>query len=225
MTTLYAIYGASGCGRSLMPVARQQLLRQQLAREQDQSEIVFIDDALTEMSSVNGHRAMNYQAFLNESASKKYVQIAIANSRVREKIAQRLEADGIGLWSIAADNVIFMDEVQIAEGSALSPFVTITSNITIGKCFHANLYSYVEHDCVIGDFVTFAPGVKCNGNIHIHDHAYIGAGAMIKQGTPDQPLVIGKGAIVGMGAVVTKSVPAGATVVGNPARIVTTSQQ
>ena len=224
MTILYAIYGASGCGRSLMPIARQQLSRQQLAREKSTSEIVFIDDALKEIGSVNGHRAMNYQSFLNESASKKHVQIAIANSRVREKIAQRLEADGIGLWSIAADNVIFMDEVQIAEGSALSPFVTITSNIKIGKCFHANLYSYVEHDCVIGDFVTFAPGVKCNGNIHIHDHAYIGAGAMIKQGTPDRPLVIGKGAIVGMGAVVTKSVPTGATVVGNPARIVTTSQ-
>ena len=98
-----------------------------------------------------------------------------------------------------------MDEAQIAEGSALSPFVSITSNIKIGKCFHANLYSYVEHDCIIGDFVTFALGVKCNGNIHIHDHAYIGAGAMIKQGTPDQPLVIGEGAIVGMGAVVTKA--------------------
>jgi sugar O-acyltransferase (sialic acid O-acetyltransferase NeuD family) len=216
MTTLYAIYGASGCGRSLMPVARQQL-----AREQKNAEIVFIDDALTEMALVNGHRAMNYQAFLNESASKKYAQIAIANSRVREKIAHRLELDGIQLWSISADNVVLMDEVQIAEGCALSPFVSITSNIKIGKCFHANLYSYVEHDCVIGDFVTFAPGVKCNGNIHIHDHAYIGSGAMIKQGTPDQPLIIGAGAIVGMGAVITKSVPAGATVVGNPARIVT----
>ncbi len=42
---------------------------------------------------------------------------------------------------------------------------------------------------------------------------------MIKQGTPNQPLVIGQGAVVGMGAVVTKSVPAGVTVVGNPARI------
>lgn len=216
MTKLYAIYGASGCGRSLMPVARQQLLR-----EQDTSEIVFIDDALKEMGMVNGHRAMNYQAFLNETASEKYVQIAIANSRVREKIAKRLEADGIGLWSISADNVILMDEAHIAEGAALSPFVAITSNIKIGKCFHANLYSYVEHDCIIGDFVTFAPSVKCNGNIYIEDHAYIGAGAVIKQGTPDQPLIIGRGAIVGMGAVVTKSVPAGVTVVGNPARILT----
>lgn len=216
MTELYAIYGASGCGRSLMPVARQQLLR-----EQDISEIVFIDDALKEMGMVNGHRAMNYQAFLNETASEKYVQIAIANSRVREKIANRLEADGIGLWSISADNVILMDDAEITEGAALSPFVTITSNIKIGKCFHANLYSYVEHDCIIGDFVTFAPSVKCNGNIHIEDHAYIGAGAVIKQGTPEQPLIIGRGAIVGMGAVVTKSVPAGVTVVGNPARILT----
>ncbi|MEK5752482.1 NeuD/PglB/VioB family sugar acetyltransferase [Acinetobacter variabilis] len=215
MTQLYAIYGASGCGRSLMPVARQQL-----TRDNNPSEIVFIDDALTEVSQINGHRAMNYAAFINESAEVKAVQIAIANSQVREKIAQRLLQDGIQLWSIQADNVILMDQVTIAAGAALSPFVTITSNIKIGKCFHANLYSYVEHDCVLGDFVTFAPGVKCNGNIHIEDHAYIGAGAMIKQGTPDQPLVIGRGAIVGMGAVVTKSVPAGVTVVGNPARIV-----
>ena len=216
MTKLYAIYGASGCGRSLMPVARQQL-----ARESDASEIVFIDDALESVAEVNAHRAMNYLAFLNETASEKYVQIAIANSHVREKIAQRLKMDGIQLWSIIADHVVLMDQIELAEGSALSPFVTIGSNVKIGKCFHANLYSYVEHDCVIGDFVTFAPGVKCNGNIHIQDHAYIGAGAMIKQGTPDQPLVIGAGAVVGMGAVVTKSVPAGATVVGNPARIVT----
>ena len=216
MTKLYAIYGASGCGRSLMPVACQQL-----ARESDASEIVFIDDALESFADVNGYRAMNYLAFLNETSSEKYVQIAIANSHVREKIAQRLKMDGIQLWSIIADNVVLMDQLELAEGFALSPFVTIGSNVRIGKCFQANLYSYVEHDCVIGDFVTFAPGVKCNGNIHIQDHAYIGAGAMIKQGIPDQPLIIGAGAVVGMGAVVTKSVPAGATVVGNPARLVT----
>ena len=216
MTNLYAIYGSSGCGRSLMPVAREQLTRLGI-----QSDIYFIDDSLAEQTIINGHIALSYTAFKALVGNNKYVSIAIANSKIREKLAQQLELDQIQLWSIQANNTLVMDEVHIAEGAALSSFVTLTSNIKIGKCFHANLYSYVEHDCVIGDFVTFAPGVKCNGNIHIEDHAYIGAGAVIKQGTPTQPLVIGRGAVVGMGAVVTKSVPAGVTVVGNPARILT----
>ncbi|ENV65272.1 acetyltransferase [Acinetobacter junii] len=211
---IYAIYGASGCGRSLMPVARQQLQRDGLT-----AELYFIDDRFDQPTVWNGHPAVNYATFQQLQASSKHVVIAIANSRIREKIALQLQQDEIKMWSICADNVVLMDEVDLGEGSALSPFVTVTSNIRIGKCFHANLYSYVEHDCLIGDYVTFAPGVKCNGNIHIHDHAYIGAGAVIKQGTPNQPLVIGQGAVVGMGAVVTKSVPAGVTVVGNPARI------
>ncbi|MCU4392044.1 acetyltransferase [Acinetobacter courvalinii] len=211
---IYAIYGASGCGRSLMPVARQQLQRLNSA-----AEIYFIDDSLLEEKIINGHKAINYQAFKNLNADDKYVLIAIANSQIREKIANQLLRDAIHLWTVQADNTVMMDNIEMGEGAALSPFVSITSNIKIGKCFHANLYSYVEHDCVIGDYVTFAPGVKCNGNIHIEDHAYIGSGAVIKQGTPDKPLVIGKGAVVGMGAVVTKSVPAGVTVVGNPARV------
>ena len=214
MTEIYAVYGASGCGRSLMPVACQQLQRQNI-----NAEIYFIDDSLIEAMIINGHTALNYVAFKALRADKKSVLIAIANSQIREKIALKLEQDAIELWTVQADNVVRMDEIEIASGAALSPFVTLTSNIKIGKCFHANLYSYVEHDCVIGDYVTFAPGVKCNGNIHIEDHAYIGAGAVIKQGTPDKPLVIGRGAMIGMGAVVTKSVPAGVTVVGNPARI------
>lgn len=214
MTEIYAVYGASGCGRSLMPVARQQLQRQNI-----NAKIYFIDDSLIEEMTVNGHSALNYAAFKNLKADRKSVLIAIANSQIREKIAKKLEQDSIELWTVQADNVVRMDAIEIALGAALSPFVTLTSNIKIGKCFHANLYSYVEHDCIIGDYVTFAPGVKCNGNIHIEDHAYIGTDAVIKQGTPDKPLVIGKGAVVGMGAVVTKSVPPGVTVVGNPARI------
>lgn len=213
-SAIYAIYGASGCGRSLMPVARQQLQRIGVS-----AEIYFIDDSLQEQQVVNGHIALNYQSFINLNAAQKFVLIAIANSQIREKLANQLTSDGLQLWTVQADNVVIMDNIQMAEGAALSPFVSITSNIKIGKCFHANLYSYVEHDCVIGDYVTFAPGVKCNGNIHIEDHVYIGTGAVIKQGTPDKPLVIGKGAVIGMGAVVTKSVPAGVTVVGNPARI------
>lgn len=210
--SLYAVYGASGCGRGIMPLAKAQLREQGIAAER----LVFIDDNPA-ASLINGHRVLTYDEFLACEASERYAILAIANGNVRETLARRCAADGVNTWSVRAANVITMDDVTVGEGAALSPFVTLTSNIRIGKHFHANLYSYVEHDCIIGDFVTFAPGVKCNGNIHIHDHAYIGADAVIKQGTPDQPLIIGHGAVVGMGAVVTRSVPPGATVVGNPA--------
>ncbi|MFA5702712.1 MAG: acetyltransferase [Advenella sp.] len=210
---LYAIYGASGCGRGIMPLARAQLKNAGIPL----SRLVFIDDNPS-VAEVNGHRVLTYTNFLAEEASERFVAIAIANSAVREKLASKCQKNNIKPWAVTASNTVIMDEVHISEGALLSPFVTLTSNIRIGKYFHANLYSYVEHDCIIGDYVTFAPGVKCNGNIVIEDHAYIGTGAIIKQGKPGEPLVIGRGAVVGMGAVVTKNVPAGATVVGNPAK-------
>jgi len=210
---LFAVFGASGCGRGVMPLARMQLEREGIAA----TRLVFVDDK-PEAPFINGHAVLRYEDFLLTMASTKHIVVAIADGAVRARIASRCMADGVQLWTVAASNVIVMDDVEVGNGAALSPFVTLTSNIRIGKCFHANLYSYVEHDCVIGDFVTFAPGVKCNGNVHIENHAYIGAGAVIKQGKPGQPLVIGRGAVVGMGAIVTRNVPPDTTVVGNPAK-------
>jgi len=210
---LYGVYGASGCGRGIMPLARDTLARLGIPAGQ----LVFIDDAPA-ASHINGQAVMTYAQFLATPAPQRSAALAIANGSVRERLAARCKADGVAVWSVTAANAVIMDEVSVGEGALISPFVTLTSNIVIGRCFHANLYSYVEHDCRIGDFVTFAPGVKCNGNVVIDDHAYIGAGAVIKQGRPGAPLVIGRGAVVGMGAVVTKNVAPGATVAGNPAR-------
>lgn len=213
--TFYAVYGAAGCGRGIMPLARALLIRKGITTDR----LVFIDDA-PEVAVLNGQSVMTYAEFRNTVLGDKgYVVLAIANNRIREKLSLRCAADGFLPWSVQAENVVVMDNVVIGEGAALSPFVTLTSNVQIGRYFHANLYSYVEHDCVIGDFVTFAPGVKCNGNVVIEDHAYIGAGAVIRQGAPGRPLRIGRGAVVGMGAIVTKDIPAGVTVVGNPARV------
>jgi len=72
----------------------------------------------------------------------------------------------------------------------------------------------------VGDFVTLAPAVKCNGNVIIGDHAYIGTGAIIRPGEKDDPLMIGAHSIIGLGSVVTKDIPEGATVFGNPARVI-----
>lgn len=214
--TRYGVYGVGGCGRGVMPLVRAQLQKATLKG----NELVFIDDGQTP-SKLNSHHVVSYEKFISDSNVDRFAVIAIADSRVRQRISRCFVDDGVIPLTVMAENVVVMDDVVLGEGSILSPFVTITSNVRIGKHFHANLYSYVEHDCVIGDYVTFAPGVKCNGNIRIHDHAYIGAGAVIKQGCANHPLVIGRGAVVGMGAVVTRDVPSGVTVVGNPARQIT----
>jgi sugar O-acyltransferase (sialic acid O-acetyltransferase NeuD family) len=206
MTALFGIFGIGGCGRGIMPLAREQL------RSTADARLVFLDDQGAGQS-INGHDVLSLDDFASTPASQRSVAIAIASSRARQAVAERCAAAGISFFQVRAANTIEMDQVQIGQGALISPFVTFTSNIAVGNHFHANLYSYVEHDCVIGDFVTFAPGVQCNGNVQIGDHAYIGAGAVIRQG-----LKIGAGAVVGMGAVVIRDVPAGATVVGNPAR-------
>jgi sugar O-acyltransferase (sialic acid O-acetyltransferase NeuD family) len=205
MSRLVGIYGASGCGRGIMPLARVMPALSDAA-------LVFIDDNPVS-SMVNDHRVLTFDQFVAAEAADKSVALAIAHAGVRRQLAGRCDAVGFRLQTVTAQQLVIMDDVVIGEGALLSPYVTFTSNIRVGRCFHANLYSYVEHDCVIGDFVTFAPGVRCNGNVTIGDNAYIGAGAMIRQG-----LTIGAGATIGMGAVVTKDVAPGATVVGNPAR-------
>lgn len=211
MQQLIGVYGASGFGKQVMSLVQIQF------SDLDQQNIVFIDDS-SDLVTLMGHRILNYNEFLEHSFEHKRVTIAIADSKVRELLSNKLARDDIEVLAIQSESSILSDYTKLAEGSTLCNYVCITEDSKIGKFFHANIYSYVGHDCVIGEYVTFGPRVSCNGNVHIHDHVYIGTGAIIKQGTPEKPLIIGEGAFIGMGAVVTKDVPPGTLAVGKPAR-------
>lgn len=63
------------------------------------------------------------------------------------------------------------------------------------------------------------PQAGAHAPVVIEDDVFIGTQAIILKGVH-----IGRGAVVGAGAVVTRSVPAGAIVAGNPARVVGTAQ-
>ncbi|WP_417448871.1 acetyltransferase [Kordiimonas sp.] len=202
------LYGAGGCARDIMPFVRRQF----------PGKVYFIETN-PEKTEVNGLPLISEDAFFKLSARPLYFNVAINDSLVRESIAERCIARGATPVSLRERNATVYDNNTIATGAILNANTTVTSNVVIGKFFHANIYSYVTHDCVIGDYVTFGPRVGINGNVHIGDHAYIGAGATVKPGDAARPLRIGKGAVVGMGAVVTKDIDDGQTVVGNPARV------
>lgn len=204
---LVGIYGASGQGREVMAM---------LPKAVD-AEYVFIDDN-KQAETVSDRLCLSWEQFVNAQATNRQAVLAIGDGKVRERLSRKCRDAGIEFLPAHAQSAVILDHVILGEGSVLCPLSMISCNVTIGRQFHANYYAQVSHDCVIGDFVTLAPGARCNGNVVIEDHAYIGSGAVLRQGKPDKPLVIGKGAIVGMGAVVTRNVPAGTIVVGNPAR-------
>ena len=211
------LFGAGGFAREVMPMVQMVGAKQKHLIPERDWRYYFVESQPT-TTNLNGVEVLSPHDFFNLKYSEKYFNIAIGSSQARERIALECEDAGAKPISLFAHNCMIDEHTSLGEGAVFCAFSISTSNAKIGKFFHANIYSYVAHDCVIGDFVTFAPKVCCNGNVHIGNHAYIGTGAILKQGTIEKPLRIGEGAIVGMGAVVTKDVPAHTTVIGNPAR-------
>jgi sugar O-acyltransferase (sialic acid O-acetyltransferase NeuD family) len=214
---VFGLFGAGGYAREVMPLVEEAISIATQDTTKSSIQIFFVEKDRG-ADEINDYPVISEAEFFKIECNRRYFNISIADSKKREHIATDCIAKGAIPMSIKSLHSIAYDRNEIGEGAIISANTVITSNVKIGKFFQLNIYSYVAHDCIIGDYVTFAPNVQCNGNVHIHNHAYIGTGAILRDGTLLKPLVIGEGAVVGMGAVVTKDVPPHTTVVGNPAK-------
>jgi acetyltransferase-like isoleucine patch superfamily enzyme len=115
------------------------------------------------------------------------------------------------------------DDVSVGTGSIVEHHVRIGNRVRLHSHVFIPEYSVLEDDCWIGPNVVFtnarypqSPDVK-NQLVgpHIERGVKIGANSTILPGVR-----IGENALIGAGSVVTKDVPAGAVVVGNPARVI-----
>jgi len=134
-------------------------------------------------------------------------------------------------WGLLAERL-----ASVGEGAMVRPpfYCNYGYNVPLGRG------AFVNSNCVIldvetvsiGDFTAIGPAVQILASDHPRDpdlrrqqvrfgrpvsigsNVWIGGGAIILPG-----VTIGDDAIVGAGSVVTRNVPAGATVMGNPARL------
>ena len=136
---------------------------------------------------------------------------------------------------------------QIGSGTRVWQFVIILEKAVIGTNCNICAHAFIENDVIIGNDVTVKSGVYIWDGVRIEDSVFIGpnvtftndvlprskvypekfASTVIKKNasiganaTLLPGLTIGENAMIGAGSVVTQDVPAGAVVVGNPARII-----
>jgi acetyltransferase-like isoleucine patch superfamily enzyme len=115
------------------------------------------------------------------------------------------------------------DNVSIGTLSVVEHHVEIGDNVRIHTQVFIPEFSVLEDGCWLGPNVVLtnakyplSPGVKDSlAGPRICKGAKIGANVTLLPG-----VVVGEHALVGAGAVVVRDVPAGAVVVGNPARVV-----
>lgn len=209
MKKTFGLVGAGGYGRETIHFIKN---------KNEDFEIFFIDTNI-DLKNIHGIDVISDDEFLSLNDDDKYFNVSVSDPLKRKKVVDQYVSSGVKPIELCANTFINHGASDIGEGSIFSDFTIVSADVKIGKFFQCNRFSQIAHDVCIGNYVTFAPQVNCNGNTIIEDFAYLGTNCILRNGLPDKPLKIGKGAVIGMGAVVTKDVPANTTVVGNPARI------
>jgi sugar O-acyltransferase (sialic acid O-acetyltransferase NeuD family) len=106
-------------------------------------------------------------------------------------------------------------QVIIDEGTVIMAGVIINPDVQIGKCVILNTNSSIDHDCILGDYCSLAPGAILGGKVTVNSYSAISIGAIIKHG-----ISIGKHCVIGAGALVLKDVEDYHVVYGTPAKLI-----
>lgn len=192
------IFGASGHGKVISDIAR----------DQNYKVTAFIDDdeSKNEFCKLPCLR-------LNAVPQNSLIAVAIGSNIARAKVAKQILDANHTLITLIHSSAIISQSASIDIGSVVMPLAIINADATIGKGAIINSGAVVEHDCIIGDFVHICPKAALAGNVSVGDFSWVGIGSSVIRGKS-----IGKSVVVGAGAVVISDVQDGLTVVGVPAK-------
>jgi sugar O-acyltransferase (sialic acid O-acetyltransferase NeuD family) len=180
--------------------------------------VCFIDDNTAAHGSIlNGVPVMGLSEARSRFPRARIVG-GVGSPQTRQQLMERAASRGFDFETLIHPKVERSQWMEIGEGSVICAGNMLTVNITLGQHVQINMDCTIGHDVVMEDYATLAPGVHISGCVHLGKRVYIGTGAVIINGTQQEPIVIGDDAVVGAGACVTRSIPAGWTVVGVPAK-------
>ena len=141
------------------------------------------------------------------------MMVAVADSKDRYDIVQRLPKDTKYFTFIHPSVQIMDDNIEVGEGSFIGANSILTTNIKLGKHALLNRGNHIGHDCIIQDYFSAMPNAVVGGNVTISNKVYLGSCANIRE-----KINIIDNTIIGMNAAVVKNIIESGTYVGVPAK-------
>ncbi len=138
---------------------------------------------------------------------------ALATTKRRVYTAQ-VAALGLPFATVLHPTARIPASSEVGEGTIASVGAIVGAHTRLGRHVVLNRGALIGHHTTIGDHVSVMPGANIAGNCRIGDGVFVGMGALVLDN-----LTIGPDAVVAAGAVVTRDVPAGAQVMGIPAKV------
>jgi sugar O-acyltransferase (sialic acid O-acetyltransferase NeuD family) len=139
----------------------------------------------------------------------------LGDCAAKRRFTGQAAAMGFHFATLIHPQALVSPRATIGEGTLLGFGGKIGPLCRIGRHCTFNSQTLIGESGVMGDCTYIGPGVQIAGSVTIGEGVFIGI-----QATIADHVTIGDGAVIGAGAVVIRDVPAGATVVGNPARAI-----
>ena len=197
------IIGASGHGKVIADIA---------IKMNKWKSIAFLDDDESIKSSM-GISVIGKSANAHLYMKDYDIFVAIGSNVTREKIQERLEAEGASIPVLIHPMAIIGEQVRFGAGTAVMAGTVINCCTIIGKGCIINTGTTIDHDNFIEDYVHISPGAHTAGTVRIGKGTWLGVGSVVSNN-----INITNGCKVGAGAVVVKDITEAGTYIGVPAR-------
>lgn len=175
-------------------------------------EILFIDDNKETNELIHGYRVIGGMEQLNEVNKETDYIIAIANNKIRKKIAEQYDLNYV---NIIHPKAVLSRFIQLGIGNIILSHTTIDPNAQLSNHVIVNKNNSIGHDTILHNYSQVSPGSSFGGYVELGKGAFVGLGSAI---IPN--VKIEKWSVIGAGAVVTKDIPDNVTAVGVPAKII-----
>jgi sugar O-acyltransferase (sialic acid O-acetyltransferase NeuD family) len=143
--------------------------------------------------------------------------VAIGDNFQRQRVSERLAAlvPDIPLATLIHPSTVVGRDATLGAGTVAMPRAVVGAGSQVGEGCILNTGSSLDHDSVLGDWASLAPGVTTGGRVRVGVRTFVGLGANVIQG-----ISIGADTVIGAGSLVLSDLGSGVLAYGSPCRSV-----